>query len=128
MRSLKHGCDKDILNKWGKTGILDNSVNKTTMAIACETAVRILIGYNSEVSVNDGLIIPLIFRIINKINPIGKFMIRKITKDIIRQYPVLKLKYRNQFEYQLIGIDIECHMLDLITEQYLLDYENNKSI
>lgn len=126
MRSLKN--HNSLVNKWSKLGFLDCANDPKMMAYCLEYSCKTLPG--SGINEHNGLIIPIIFRVINKIKPRFRCESKIIIKDIIERFPSFKLEndeYVNNIK-SYYHIDREAEMCALFVDEYLIIYENNKSI
>lgn len=126
MKSLKN--DINLEEKWGKIGLLEDANNPKNMAFCLECAAKMLC--ESEISEHNGMIIPIVFRVINGINPTNKRESRKIIKDVLETFPSFLLNNKDIIS-NLISfstIDWEAEMCALFTEEYLRPYENNRTI
>lgn len=117
MRSLKE--TSSLIKKWERFG-LEYSNDPKMMAFCFEYTVKLL--PESEISINDGMIIPIIFRVINKIKPIFKRESRKIVKDVIDTFP--HFLEGNINIIKVSGMEWEAEMCALFTDEYLLKHEN----
>jgi hypothetical protein len=126
MRTLK---DYNFLvKKWGEMGFLDCAINPKMMAYCLEYSAKTLL--DSGISENNGMIIPIIFRVINKIKPTFRHDSKIIIKDIMERFPSFMLDKRRVIDDLkfFTSMDWEVEMCQLFVEEYLKIYENNKSI
>jgi hypothetical protein len=126
MRTLKDS--NFLVKKWGEMGFLDCAINPKMMAYCLEYSAKTLL--DSGINENNGMVIPIIFRVINNIKPTFRHDSKIIIKDIMERFPSFMLKSQC-----LIGdrkffnsMDWEAEMCQLFVEEYLKIYENNKSI
>lgn len=126
MKSLKD--TSSLIKKWECSGLLEYANDPKTIAFCLEYAVTIL--PESDINQHNGMIIPLVFRIINKIKSTSRRENRKIVKDIIDRFPLFmerNKKIINDLKcFQ--SIDWEAEMCELFVNEYLLIYEINKTI
>jgi hypothetical protein len=123
MRTLK---DYNFLvKKWGEMGFLDCAINPKMMAYCLEYSAKTLL--ESEISEHNGMIIPIIFRVINEIKPRFRHESKIIIKDIMERFPSFMLDKRGVIDNikSFYTIDWEAEMCALFTEEYLILYENN---
>jgi hypothetical protein len=95
------------------------------MAYCLEYSAKTLL--ESEISENNGMIIPIIFRVINKIKPRFRHESKIIIKDIMGRFPRFMLDKRGVIDDIKFfnTMDWEAEMCALFTEEYLILYENN---
>lgn len=113
------------IKKWGSSGLLTHSKNPRIMAFCFEYCVNIL--SESNVSVHNGMIIPVVYYIINELNLSSRNKCREIIKSIIKDFPIFMEENINQnrcFNY----IEWECKMMRSFKDYFLYKYENNKRI
>jgi hypothetical protein len=123
MRTLKNS--NLLIKKWSTLGLLEYANNPKMMAYCLEYSAKTLL--ESEISEHNGMIIPIIFKVINKIKPRFKHESKIIIKDIMERLP------RFMFDKKGVIDDIKCfnamdweaEMCALFTEEYLILYENN---
>ena len=126
MRTLK---DKNsLIKKWGEMGFLDSAINPKMMAYCLEYSAKTLL--DSGLYENNGMIIPIIFRVINNIKPRFRHDSKIIIKDIMEIFPSFMLDKRGVIDDLkfFTSMDWEAEMCQLFVEEYLKIYENNKSI
>jgi hypothetical protein len=126
MRTLK---DYNFLvKKWGEMGFLDCAINPKMMAYCLEYSTKTLL--DSGINENNGMIIPIIFRVINNIKPRFRHDSKIIIKDIMERFPSFMLDKRRVIDDLkfFTSMDWEAEMCQLFVEEYLKIYENNKSI
>lgn len=126
MRTLK---DRNFLvKKWGEMGFLDCAINPKMMAYCLEYSTKTLL--DSDINEHNGMILPVIFRIINNIKPTFRGECKIIIKDIIKKFPNFVLENKSIVDNikSFYNIDWEAEMCQLFVEEYLKIYENNKSI
>ena len=128
MKTLKDYNYNHLLIKWSKMGCLESANDPKIMAYCLDYSCRVLL--KSSISKHNGMIIPIIFRVINKINPTSRHVSRGIAKDIIEKFPRFMERNRGIISdlmyYQ--NIDWEVEMCQLFADDYLLIYENNRTI
>jgi len=126
MRTLKD--NNSLIKKWGKMGFLDCAINPKMMAYCLEYSAKTLL--DSGISENNGMIIPIIFRVINNIKPTFRHDSKIIIKDIMERFPSFMLDKRRVIDDLkfFTSMDWEAEMCQLFVEEYLKIYENNKSI
>lgn len=124
MRTFKNG--KNLIKKWEFVGLMEYTDIPNIMAFCLEYTVNLL--PNSKISIHNGTIIPIVFRIINKKKPKSKLASKKIVKEIIETYPIFLEENKVFFDTLPIEIDRELEMSILFEKYYLLKYENNKTI
>jgi hypothetical protein len=116
-----------LIKKWEYIGLLKYAQNPKIMAYCLEFVVKTL--PESDVNNYNTLILPLVFRVINNINPKFRRECRVIIKDIVGRFPnFMSNKYENIEDLKVYGLDWESEMCQLFFEEYLKIYENNKSI
>lgn len=117
-----------LIKKWDPIGLLIHTDNPKIMAYCLEYTVNTTL--ESEISENNGMIIPIIFRIINKIKPRFRHESKIIIKDIMGRFPSFMLDKRGVIDDLkfFTSMDWEAEMCQLFVEEYLKIYENNKSI
>jgi anaerobic ribonucleoside-triphosphate reductase len=126
MRTLK---DKNsLIKKWEYTGLLEYAQKPKMMAYCLEYSAKTLL--DSGISENNGMIIPIIFRVINNIKPRFRHDSKIIIKDIMERFPSFMLDKRGVIDDLkfFTSMDWEAEMCQLFVEEYLKIYENNKSI
>lgn len=128
MRSLENTINiKNAVDRWRNYGLLHYANNARIMAYSLEYCVELMIrgGENSLVSQNNGMIIPIVFRIINCINPTMKSESRNIVKKILKTFPIFMLN--NPFISEVImgynQIDIELELCTLFKDDFIRNYE-----
>ena len=123
MRTLK---DKNsLIKKWEYAGLLEYAQKPKMMAYCLEYSAKTLL--ESEISENNGMIIPIIFRVINKIKPRFRHESKIIIKDIMGRFPRFMLDKRGVIDDLkfFTSMDWEAEMCQLFVEEYLILYENN---
>jgi hypothetical protein len=117
-----------LIKKWEPTGLLRHADNPKIMAYCLEYTVNTTL----ETGVNErsSIIIPIVFKVINKIKPITRRESRVIVKDVMDRFPNFMLNNYNVIDdlMSITGVDWEAEMCRLFVEEYLKIYENNKSI
>ena len=123
MRTLKNS--NLLIKKWSNLGFLECANNPKMMAYCLEYSAKTLL--ESEISEHNGMIIPIIFRVINKIKPRFKHESKIIIKDIMERFPRFMLDKRGVIDDIKFfnAMDWEAEMCALFTEEYLILYENN---
>jgi len=123
MRTLKNS--NLLIKKWGNMGFLEYANNPKMMAYCLEYSAKTLL--ESEISEHNGMIIPIIFRVINKIKPRFKHESKIIIKDIMERLPRFMFDKRGVIDDIKFfnTMDWEAEMCALFTEEYLILYENN---
>jgi hypothetical protein len=109
-------------------GFLDCAINPKMMAYCLEYSAKTLL--DSGLYENNGMIIPIIFRVINNIKPRFRHDSKIIIKDIMERFPSFMLKSQcliDDLKF-FTSMDWEAEMCQLFVEEYLKIYENNKSI
>jgi anaerobic ribonucleoside-triphosphate reductase len=126
MRTLKD--NNSLIKKWEYSGLLKYTQNPKMMAYCLEYSAKTLL--DSGISENNGMIIPIIFRVINNIKPTFRHDSKIIIKDIMERFPSFMLDKRGVIDDLnfLTSMDWEAEMCQLFVEEYLKIYENNKSI
>ncbi len=126
MRSLKDG--NLLVKRWEKIGLIEYSYNPKMMAYCLEYATILL--PDSNISEYNGMIIPLVFKVINRIKPKFKSKSRVIVKEVIEGFStfIQENRYLIQDIMQFQSFDWELEICRLFTEQYLISYENNQTI
>lgn len=114
-----------LIKKWGNMGFLECANNPKMMAYCLEYSAKTLL--ESEISEHNAMIIPIIFRVINKIKPRFKHESKIIIKDIMERFPSFMLDKRGVIDDIKFfnAMDWEAEMCALFTEEYLILYENN---
>lgn len=114
-----------LIKKWSNLGLLEYANNPKMMAYCLEYSAKTLL--ESEISEHNGMIIPIIFRVINKIKPRFRHESKIIIKDIMERFPSFMLDKRGVIDNikSFYTIDWEAEMCALFTEEYLILYENN---
>jgi len=126
MRTLK---DKNsLIKKWEYTGLLEYAQKPKMMAYCLEYSAKTLL--DSGISENIGMIIPIIFRVINNIKPTFRHDSKIIIKDIMERFPSFMLDKRRVIDDLkfFTSMDWEAEMCQLFVEEYLKIYENDKTI
>jgi hypothetical protein len=118
--------DDDNIEKWRSYGLLGYANNERIMAYSLEYCIEIMVrsGGDSLVSQNNGMIIPIVFRVINHINPTTKSESRCIVKKILKTFPIFMLN--NPFVNEIImgcnHLDIEVELCTLFKDDFIRDY------
>lgn len=123
MRTLKNS--NLLIKKWSNVGLLEYANNPKMMAYCLEYSAKTLL--ESEISEHNGMIIPIIFRVINKIKPRFKHESKIIIKDIMERFPRFMFDKKGVIDdiKWFNAMDWEAEMCALFTEEYLILYENN---
>ena len=126
MRTLKD--NNSLIKKWEYTGLLEYAQKPKMMAYCLEYSAKTLL--DSGLYENNGMIIPIIFRVINNIKPTFRHDSKIIIKDIMERFPSFMLDKRGVIDDLkfFTSMDWEAEMCQLFVEEYLKIYENNKSI
>jgi anaerobic ribonucleoside-triphosphate reductase len=126
MRTLKD--NNSLIKKWEYAGLLEYAQKPKMMAYCLEYSAKTLL--DSGISENNGMIIPIIFRVINNIKPTFRHDSKIIIKDIMERFPSFMLDKRGVIDDLkfFTSMDWEAEMCQLFVEEYLKIYENNKSI
>jgi hypothetical protein len=123
MRTLKD--NNSLIKKWEYSGLLKYAQNPKMMAYCLEYSAKTLL--DSGINENDGMIIPIIFRVINNIKPRFRHDSKIIIKDIMKRFPSFMLDKRGVI-YDLKffnSMDWEAEMCQLFVEEYLIEYEDS---
>jgi hypothetical protein len=85
---------------------------------------------DSNISEYNGMVIPLVYRIINRIKPKYKSKSKSIIKEVIEGFStfIRENRYLIQDIMQFQSFDWELEICRLFTEQYVISYENNQTI
>lgn len=117
--------DDDIIKKWEEYGLLVGVVNKRILSHSLECSIELISGINSGISQHNGLIIPIVCRIIRRIDPKTKSESRRIIKKIIQSFPIF-LQNNSEIINQLRGfnqIDVEYEVCSLFEDYFVRNYE-----
>jgi hypothetical protein len=122
MRSVTEILTNDE-KKWEKTGILTSAKNPKMISFCFNYCVKLL--PESDISVHDGTILPVVYRIIDYLNISSKEKNKKIIKNILIDYPIFIKDNKNVFEDLsfIPGFDRELQMCKLFSENFILKYE-----
>lgn len=122
MRSLKE--TDDLVKKWEPIGLLEYPDNHKMTAYCLEHAVKLL--DTSSINGYNGMIIPIVFRIVTKINLSTRREAREVVKMIIEEFSSFfnENRYLIQDIMTFSSIDWEVEMCQLFSKQFLYKYEN----
>jgi hypothetical protein len=117
-----------LIKKWDPIGLLIHTDNPKIMAYCLEYTVNTTL--ESGINEHSSMIIPIVFRVINKIKPTTRRESRVIVKDVMDRFPSFMLDKRGVIDDLKFfnSMDWEAEMCQLFVEEYLRIYENNKSI
>jgi hypothetical protein len=123
MRTLKD--NNSLIKKWEYCGLLNYAQNPKMMAYCLEYSAKTLL--DSGINENDGMIIPIIFRVINNIKPRFRHDSKIIIKDIMKRFPSFMLDKRGVIDDLKFfnSMDWEAEMCQLFVEEYLIEYEKS---
>lgn len=122
MRTLKE--TGDLVKKWEPIGLLEYPNNTKMTAYCLEHAVKSLI--TSNINDHNGMILPIVFRIVTKINLSTRREAREVVKMIIEEFSSFfnENRYLIQDIMTFSSVDWEVEMCQLFSKQFLYKYEN----
>jgi len=122
MRTLKE--TGDLVKKWERIGLLEYPNNTKMTAYCLEHAVKLLI--TSNINDHNGMILPIVFRVVTKINLSTRREAREVVKMIIEEFSSFfnENRYLIQDIMTFSSIDWEIEMCQLFSKQFLYKYEN----